>query len=69
MIRLAEVGILNRIKSKWADTSRNEEFEMAEPGALGVNNVLFPFTLLAAGSIAAFAFACLEQFRKRVLGN
>ena len=67
MIKLAEVGILNRMKSKWPDTSRNEEFEMAQPAALGFNNVLFPFTLLAAGSITAFAFFWLEHLRRKAL--
>lgn len=60
LIKFAEVGILQRINTKWPDTSRNEDFGIPEPGSLGFNNVLFPFTLLATGIITASAFACLE---------
>ena len=68
MIKLTEIGILKRIKDKWPDKSRNDEFGMAEPGGLGFNNVLFPFALLGAGIIAATVNACLEYIGKRLSG-
>ena len=60
MLKLAEGGITKRIDQKWPDTSRHEEFGMAEPGALGFNNVLFPFALLATGITMALVTAVLE---------
>ena len=60
MLKLVEGGILKHIDKKWPDTSRNEEFGMAEPRALGFNNILFPFTLLATGMVTALASAWLE---------
>ena len=38
---------------KWPDTSRNEDFGLPEPGALGFSNILFPFTSLLTGIITA----------------
>ena len=61
MLKLVEGGILKRIDEKWPDTSRNEDFGMAEPKALGFNNILFPFTLLATGIVTALTSAWLEK--------
>ena len=60
MLKLAECGITKRIDKNWPDISRHEEFGMAEPGALGFNNVLFPFSLLGMGVSIAFIIAMLE---------
>ena len=61
MVKLTECGISKRIDRNWPDTSRNEEFGMAEPATLGFSNVLFPFTLLATGIVTALVFAMLEN--------
>ena len=66
MLRLYENGIIERIVKKWPEMSRNEEFEMAEPGGLAFNNVLFPFTILAIGIITAMVFSLLEFIIKKV---
>ena len=67
MLKLVEGGILKHIDKKWPDTSGNEEFGMAEPRALGFNNLLFPFTLLAAGIVTALASAWLEYMIQFVI--
>ena len=68
MLKLAESGIIKRIDKMWPDVSRNEEFGVAEPGALGINNVLFPFTVLATGIITAVASSFMEYIvRGRIL--
>ena len=67
MLRLVENGIIARIVKKWPEMSRNEEFEMAEPGGLAVNNILFPFTILAIGTVTAFVLSWLEFIIKKVL--
>lgn len=68
MLKLAESGIIKRIDKMWPDVSRNEEFGVAEPGALGINNVLFPFTVLATGIVTAVASSFMEYIvRGRIL--
>ena len=69
MLKLAEGGIIQRIDKKWPDTSRNEEFGMAEPAPLSFNNILFPFTLLATGIATAVVLACLEYILTRASTN
>ena len=65
MLRLVENGIIERIVKKWPEMSRNEEFEMAEPVGLAFNNVLFPFTILAIGTVTAFVLSWLEFIVKK----
>ena len=60
LLKLTENGIGKRIDRIWPDTSRNDDFGMAEPATLGFSNVLFPFTLLATGIVTAMVFAMLE---------
>ena len=67
MIKLAEVGIIKRINMNWPDTSRNEDLGIAEPGSLGFNNVLFPFTQLTLGILTACLSACMEFLFNHVL--
>ena len=67
MLKLVEGGILKHIDKKWPDTSGNEEFGMAEPKALGLKNLLFPFTTLAAGMMTALASASIEYMIQFVI--
>ena len=67
MLKLAETGIIEHIEKIWNDGPPNEEFGMVEPGALGINNVLFPFTLLAIGTVTAVLFGWLEFMMKNVM--
>ena len=60
MHKLVEGGILKHIDKKWPDTSHNEVFGMAEPQALEINNVLFPFTVIITGVVTSLALAGLE---------
>ena len=66
MLKLCEIGIITHIDNKWPDTSRNQDFTMAEPGPLAFNNVLFPFTLLATGIFTSMGFALLEFFYRKI---
>ena len=67
MLKLVESGIIKRIDMKWPDVTRNEEFGVAEPGALGFNNILFPFTVLATGTVTAVVSAWMEYIMKHCM--
>ena len=67
MLKLVESGIIKRIDTKWPDVTRNEEFGVAEPGALGFNNILFPFTVLATGTVTAVVSAWMEYIMKHCM--
>ena len=64
MLKLVESGIIKRIDKRWPDVARNEEFGVAEPEALGFNNILFPFTILATGMVTSLAFSWMEYIAK-----
>ena len=66
-LKLAEGGILKRVDKTWPDTSRNEDFGMIEPTALEFKNLLFPFTMLAAGMMTALASASIEYMIQFVI--
>ena len=66
LLKLTEHGILKRIYNRWPDTSRNEEFGIAEAATLGFENLLFPFSLLAMGMTAAVVLAAFEAIAKKM---
>ena len=66
LLKLSEHGILKRIYNRWPDTSRNEEFGIAEAAILGFENLLFPFSSLAIGMVAAVVLAALEGLQTRM---
>ena len=67
LLKLTEHGILKRIHNRWPDTSRNEEFGIAEAATLGFENLLFPFSSLAIGMVAAVVLAALEGLQRKIM--
>ena len=65
LLKLTEHGILKRIYNRGPDTSRNEDFGIAEAATLGFENLLFPFSLLAAGIFASVAMAAFEALLRK----
>ena len=62
LLKLTEHGILKRIYNRWPDTSRNEEFGIAEAAILGFENLLFPFGFIALGFVLAAVTIIGEHF-------
>ena len=67
LLKLTEHGILKRVYNRWPDTSRNEEFGIAEAATLGFENLLFPFSSLAIGMVAAVVLAALEGLQRKIM--
>ena len=67
ILKMMEGGILQRIDRSWLDTEKNEDFEIIKVNTLGFDNVLFPFSVLAMGMVAAFFATFIEFLLNRVM--
>ena len=67
LLKEFEHGIFHRLDREYNSLLyRKEEFGMAEPQALGFNNITFLFVGLAMGIFAALAIATLELLSKKL---
>ncbi len=62
LMQMSQSGVLDNLMARWLQSHKREEEEGAF--ALGYDNVLFPFSILAAGVGTALIFVLLEAIRQ-----
>ena len=65
LLKAYENGILNRL-DLFHNGQSDIKIGMNEPEPLGINNLMFPFSLLAAGFVTSAAIAVLEKLLKKM---
>ena len=66
IVKMQEIGLLNRIGHKWTDQA-NQNYEMAEPTSLRIQNVMFVFGCIAFGIFLAAHVILAEWFCRKCL--
>ena len=61
---MREFGLLSRAMSEWK-AKRNEEFWVADAEALGYDNTVWPFYILASGVCFGMLLAAMEKIKRR----
>ena len=65
LLKAYENGILNRL-DLFHNGQSDIKIGMNEPEPLGMNNVVFPFTFLAASFVTSTALAVMEKLLKKM---
>ena len=66
IIEMQESGLLNRIRHRWIYKA-NQDYGMAEPASLSIQNIMFVFACIAFGIVLAAYIILAEWFCKKCL--